>query len=285
MKPPVFYTIPRMLAFVGIFMMAGALVPLCLTGLISVESYILSIQGAISGLLICGISIMLWYIIKFTRLNGSNPLKRIINHLALLSLMLLVLTGTEYLLFYIFFSAEIFQQLTEIIPFKIVIGILAFMIIIQYYGKQTEIDAIESSSAVGLDEDESEPIPEAVVSNPETSLKSGRMDLTDKITVKCGSKINIIQISDLLYLQAEGDYVLLYTAAARFIKEETMKHLEGQLPDNFLRIHRSCMVNTGFISRIELYEKQRYMVILKTGQKLKASISGYKLLKEKLHLS
>jgi len=166
-----------------------------------------------------------------------------------------------------------------------VIGILAFMIIIQYYGKQTEIDTVESSSAVGLDEDDSESVLEVVVSSPETSLKSDRMDLTDKITVKSGSKINIIQISDLLYMQAEGDYVILYTAAARFIKEETMKHLEEQLPDNFLRIHRSCMVNTGFISRIELYEKQRYMVILKTGQKLKASISGYKLLKEKLHLS
>jgi len=274
-----------MLAFVGIFMMAGALVPLCLTGLIPVKSYILSIQGAISGLLICGISVLLWYIIRFTKLNGSSLPKCIINHLALLSLTLLVLIGTEYLLFYIFFSAETFQQLAEIIPFKIVIGILAFMIIIQYYGKQTEIDTVESSSAVGLDEDDSESVLEVVVSSPETSLKSDRMDLTDKITVKSGSKINIIQISDLLYMQAEGDYVILYTAAARFIKEETMKHLEEQLPDNFLRIHRSCMVNTGFISRIELYEKQRYMVILKTGQKLKASISGYKLLKEKLHLS
>jgi len=272
-----------MLAFVGIFMMAGALVPLCLTGLIPVKSYFLSIQGAISGLLICGISVLLWYIIRFTKLNGSSLPKCIINHLALLSLTLLVLIGTEYLLFYIFFSAETFQQLAEIIPFKIVIGILAFIIIIQYDGKQTDIDAVESSSVVGMEEDES--IPEAVVSNPETSLKSGRMDLTDNITVKSGSKINIIQISDLLYLQAEGDYVILYTTVARFIKEDTMKHLEEQLPDNFLRIHRSCIVNIGFISRIELYEKQRYMVILRTGQKLKASVSGYKLLKEKLHLS
>ncbi|MCK9311298.1 MAG: LytTR family transcriptional regulator DNA-binding domain-containing protein [Bacteroidales bacterium] len=283
MKPPAFYTIPRMLTFVGIFMMVGALIPLCLTGLIPVKSYILSIQGAISGLLICGISVMLWYTIRFTKFNRSSLLKRIINHLALLSLTLFVLIGTEYLLFYILFSAETFQQLAEIIPFKIVIGILAFIIIIQYDGKQTDIDAVESSSVVGMEEEES--IPEAVVSNPETSLKSGRMDLTDNITVKSGSKINIIQISDLLYLQAEGDYVILYTTVARFIKEDTMKHLEEQLPDNFLRIHRSCIVNIGFISRIELYEKQRYMVILRTGQKLKASVSGYKLLKEKLHLS
>ncbi|KAA6331588.1 hypothetical protein EZS27_019812, partial [termite gut metagenome] len=52
----------------------------------------------------------------------------------------------------------------------------------------------------------------------------------------------------------------------------------------FARIHRSCIVNTNRITRIELFGKDKYNVWLKNGDKLRASIGGYKLLKERLRL-
>jgi len=278
MKNPAFDTIPRALLFVSIFILAGALIPLCLAGLIPVKTSTLIIQGAISGLFICGISVLLWYVTRFTRLSGSNPIQGIFNHIALLSLTLFVWLGTEYLLFYLVFPEAIFQALTIILPFKIVIGMLVFLMMIQFYGKKPSVQPAESS------EDETELASETAAPFQESASKSSKIKPVEKISVKSGSNINIIQVADLLYLQAEGDYVILYTYTARFIKEETMKHLEEQLPPSFIRIHRSCIVNTNYISRIELYEKQHYKITLKTGQQLKASATGYKLLKENLQL-
>jgi DNA-binding LytR/AlgR family response regulator len=64
-----------------------------------------------------------------------------------------------------------------------------------------------------------------------------------------------------------------------------MKYFETHLdPERFIRVHRSSIVNADHIHRLELYDKESYMVILKNNVSVKASSSGYKLLKEKLHL-
>ena len=65
-----------------------------------------------------------------------------------------------------------------------------------------------------------------------------------------------------------------------------MKYWETHLPDDcFVRIHRSFIVNIEVIAKIELYEKEIYKVHLKNSETvLKASSSGYKLLKQKMRL-
>ena len=52
----------------------------------------------------------------------------------------------------------------------------------------------------------------------------------------------------------------------------------------FVRIHRSYIVNTEQILRVELFGKETYQVRLKDGTYLRASSAGYKLLKERLSL-
>ncbi len=105
----------------------------------------------------------------------------------------------------------------------------------------------------------------------------------DRITVKDGSRIHIIKVEDLLYIQACGDYATLVTSDGEYIKEQTMKNFETHLPaDNFVRIHRSSIVNVTQISRVEQYGKETYQVTLKSGVKLRVSLSRYRLLKERL---
>ena len=66
---------------------------------------------------------------------------------------------------------------------------------------------------------------------------------------------------------------------------KTMKYFETHLPENsFIRIHRSCIVNSDQIIRVELFGKDSYQVRLKTGVCLRASLTGYRLLKERLSL-
>ena len=108
-------------------------------------------------------------------------------------------------------------------------------------------------------------------------------ELIDRITVKDGSRIHLVKTDELIYIQACGDYVMLITPTGEYLKEQTMKYFETHLsPDTFVRVHRSTIVNVTQISRVELFGKETYQLLLKTGVKLKVSLSGYRLLKERL---
>lgn len=105
----------------------------------------------------------------------------------------------------------------------------------------------------------------------------------DRITVKDGSRIHLVKADELVYIQACGDYVMLITPSGEYLKEQTMKYFETHLsPDTFVRVHRSTIVNVTQISRVELFGKETYQLLLKNGIKLRVSLSGYRLLKERL---
>jgi DNA-binding LytR/AlgR family response regulator len=92
-------------------------------------------------------------------------------------------------------------------------------------------------------------------------------------------------VNEIIYLEAEGDYVMIHTREGNYLKEKTMKYFESHLdPEKYIRIHRSYIVNAESIERIELYDKESYSVLLKNGTSLRASTTGYKLLKQVLHM-
>lgn len=100
---------------------------------------------------------------------------------------------------------------------------------------------------------------------------------------KDGGKIRLIEFSEVLYLEAADDYVHLYTTSGKFTKKKTLSTFEEQLPNQlFLRTHRSYLVNLQQIVRIDPYEKNSYLALLKDGTKIPVSYSGYTRLKEKL---
>lgn len=163
------------------------------------------------------------------------------------------------------------------IPFRFLFGLLAWIILAQwYYMRWKEIQKEE------LPDVQSEE--QQVVAEAETALPAEEA-LLDRISVKDGTRIHLIQLDELLYIQACGDYVTLFTSDGQYVKEQTMKYLESHLPEKiFIRIHRSYIVNSNYIMRVELFGKESWQVRLKTGICLRASAGGYKLLKERLSL-
>lgn len=106
-----------------------------------------------------------------------------------------------------------------------------------------------------------------------------------RIAVKTGTKIHVVPCEQIIFLAAEGDYVMIHTKENKYLKEKTMKYFESHLDTNqFVRIHRSFIVNVNEIARIEHYDKESYMIFMKNNIQLKASVSGYKLLKEIIRL-
>jgi len=114
-------------------------------------------------------------------------------------------------------------------------------------------------------------------------VESSNEKLT-RVIVKTGSKINIIPIEKLNWLEAQDDYVMLHTSDGRFLKQKTMKYFEDNLDaTQFIRAHRSYIVRISFIKQLELFEKESYKLILHDGNKIPVSKSGYSKLKAILH--
>lgn len=71
------------------------------------------------------------------------------------------------------------------------------------------------------------------------------------LTVKLGDKILLIKLSDIVHIQAEDKYVFLHTVdGKKHLTDFTLSALEDKLPEDFLRIHRSDIINTEFIKEI-----------------------------------
>lgn len=104
-----------------------------------------------------------------------------------------------------------------------------------------------------------------------------------RIVVKNAGVIKIIPVSELNYLEADDDYVKLNTMEGNFHKNKTMSFFEQTLdPAQFIRIHRSYIINLAQVTKIELKEKESYVVLLKTGIWLPVSKTGYVKLKTAL---
>jgi two-component system LytT family response regulator len=103
------------------------------------------------------------------------------------------------------------------------------------------------------------------------------------VVVRSGPKIHVIPVNEIRYIQAEDDYVMIFTKDSKFLKQKTMKYFESHLaPEDFIRIHRSYIVRLSEITQLQLYEKDSYIVILKDGTKLPVSKGGLPELKKML---
>ncbi|MBC7947168.1 MAG: LytTR family transcriptional regulator DNA-binding domain-containing protein [Chitinophagaceae bacterium] len=108
---------------------------------------------------------------------------------------------------------------------------------------------------------------------------------SQRVVVKNGSKIKIIPVHEIYYLEAADDYVKIHTQDGYFLKNKTMSHFEQVLDEQqFVRSHRSYIINIQQITRIDPYEKDNHVAVLRTGTKVPVSRSGYGKLKSVLGL-
>lgn len=146
------------------------------------------------------------------------------------------------------------------------------------YSKERFDDALAKAfSRIGKESEEHDNIEKLVktVSEAEGYLT--------RIVFRKGAGIKIIPLNSVSYLAAEDDYVMIYYAEGKALKPKTMKYYEEHLPPSlFIRVHRSYMVNVEHISKLEPYSKDNYVAVLKSGEKIPVSRSGYKILREKL---
>jgi two-component system LytT family response regulator len=105
----------------------------------------------------------------------------------------------------------------------------------------------------------------------------------DRLVVRDGSNVHIIPIARLDYVEAQDDYIALACKGSKHLKQQTISSVETTLdPKQFLRIHRSYIVNLERVAKVEPYGKDSKVAILQDGTKLPVSRAGYARLREVL---
>jgi two-component system LytT family response regulator len=110
------------------------------------------------------------------------------------------------------------------------------------------------------------------------------LNILERVVVKTGNKMHVIPAGKIRYVEASEDYVMIHAEKSRHLKAQTMQYYEKHLnPSQFVRIHRSFIVNVNFLVRLEPYDKDTYVAIMTEGHRLKISRTGYRKLKETLN--
>ena len=74
----------------------------------------------------------------------------------------------------------------------------------------------------------------------------------DFLLIKTEYRLQKVPFSSILYLEALGDYIAFHTSQGKILSLERMKNMDEQLPErNFLRIHKSFIINIDHINYIE----------------------------------
>ena len=101
------------------------------------------------------------------------------------------------------------------------------------------------------------------------------------LSVKSGLRIVRIDIDDIAWIDAAGDYVCIHTADETHILRETLGDLEQRLdPRRFARVHRSTIVNLVNVKAMRPHFNGEYFLVLNSGHEVKLSRSY----KDKLRL-
>jgi DNA-binding LytR/AlgR family response regulator len=93
----------------------------------------------------------------------------------------------------------------------------------------------------------------------------------NQLSVRVGRRTILVPLDQIEHVEAADDYV--YRLA------ELSARLDG---DRFVRIHRSHIVNLSFVESVERTGDNRYVVLLKNGDRLRASRQGSVILRQRL---
>jgi two-component system, LytTR family, response regulator len=94
----------------------------------------------------------------------------------------------------------------------------------------------------------------------------------NRIVVRDRERVLLIDVGDIDWIGADGDYVRIHASGKSHLIRDTMTAMEHRLDRGvFVRIHRSTIVNTSRIRELRPYSSREYAVILRDGTRLRLS--------------
>ncbi len=104
----------------------------------------------------------------------------------------------------------------------------------------------------------------------------GEQKFLDRLVIKSGGRIIFLKTQEIDWIQAEGNYLRLHVGKDSYLFRETMNNIERKLDSRqFVRIHRSTIVNMERIKELQPWHTGEYIVMMQTGKELTLS-RGYR---------
>lgn len=100
-----------------------------------------------------------------------------------------------------------------------------------------------------------------------TITETKEKKIITSVTVKKGDKVIFVKIEDISHFEATEKYVTIYTNKGSELIKQSLTQLEEKLPNNFLRVHRSFLINTNYVKEFQKYFNSRYVINLLNHKK------------------
>jgi len=113
------------------------------------------------------------------------------------------------------------------------------------------------------------------------ALKESLQQDKPKIRIPEGNKNHLFLANDIIYIQSDKYYVYIHTKAEKRLIRITLKRLEAILPKDFIRINKSVIINSQYISQIE-YQKTTSRILLINGNEFFSSKTYNEVLRKRL---
>jgi DNA-binding LytR/AlgR family response regulator len=93
----------------------------------------------------------------------------------------------------------------------------------------------------------------------------------DRLVIRSGVRVSVVEIAQVDWVEAEGNYVRLHVGDESHLIRATMHAVEQRLGTVFIRIHRSRIVNAERIQELRVAPNGEYETVLRTGRTLGVS--------------
>ncbi len=98
-----------------------------------------------------------------------------------------------------------------------------------------------------------------------------------QLSVKSRGKLSFIPIDNIHFIKADSNYCEIITKSNEsFLHDKSMEQLTKLLEGQFIRIHRSYLVNESYIESVITHGSGKYSAVLKSGEQLPLSRSVYR---------
>lgn len=91
--------------------------------------------------------------------------------------------------------------------------------------------------------------------------------------IKTGDNIFFVKIEDIVYFEADNKYSILHTKDDNHLINDTLSDLEHKLPPNFIRVHRSFIINMDFLKKLKKWFKSQYVAVMNDQKNTEIPVS------------
>ena len=112
-----------------------------------------------------------------------------------------------------------------------------------------------------------------LTTNLPSTLAIGRRPPENRLIIKSGGRVVFFQIDEIDWIEAAANYVRLHVAGKNaYLFRESIGRMADKLdPMQFIRIHRSFIVNVSKIKELQPCNNGEFMVSLRNGKELPCS--------------